>query len=45
MTTLFKNPSVPTYTSPDCEACETLTSDIICQSGSIEDWVYDENAF
>lgn len=45
MKTLFKNSSVPTYMSPDCEVCETLTNDIICQSGSIEDWVYDENDF
>lgn len=37
--------SASAYIAPECEACEALTSMVICQSGSIEDWVEDENGF
>ena len=36
---------VRTYQAPDCDACEIIAGTIICQSGLIEDWEYDENGF
>ena len=35
----------PAYVTPDCEACETLASVVLCQSGDIEEWVDDGNGF
>ena len=37
------NLDVRVYQAPDCEAVELVSGAIICQSGDIEDWVYDEN--
>ncbi len=45
MSVIFKKLTAPAYNAPACDACEALTDVIICQSGSIEDWVYDENGF
>ena len=39
------NDVVRVYQAPDCVACELLAGAIICQSGGIDDWVYDENGF
>ena len=34
--------SVPVYAAPDCDACNFLSSAIICQSADVEDWTIDE---
>lgn len=41
----FKHLSTPAYVSPDCEACKALTNVVICQSGDIEDLLYDGEDF
>lgn len=33
----------PAYSSPACDVCECLGDVIICQSGTIGDWVDDPN--
>lgn len=38
-----QNPTLWVYTAPDCCVCETVSATIICASGNIDDWLYDEN--
>ncbi len=33
------------YQAPDCDACECLAGMVICESGDLVDWEYDDNGF
>ena len=43
---MYSKPQTTTtakYAAPDCCVCESAVMSVLCGSGYIEDWIYDEN--
>lgn len=38
-----QTPTPRAYSAPDCCVCEEVSATIICASGIIDDWEYDDN--
>lgn len=36
------DPAAPEYKAPECCTCEAAFCGIICASGTIDDWIYDD---